>query len=457
MNKTQLLLLLFVLLGRIGYAQGIDFQHISFEEALVKAQEEDKLIFIDFYTAWCGPCKKLAKGPFMEPENGTFYNKHFINLKLDAEREGKQAAELFGVNRYPTLLFIDGDSKLVYRGTGSAMKDSGGMIPFAELALEATNDKMTLEDMQRLFPEKLNDEAFLKSYYNKLLEYDMDPIEVLNAWLKVQTEIVESGEEMVNLLLKHSSSIYLGSRAEATLRANYDHYLTIASKQNKIRLQRIEGALINATLRRAYSTQDAELMRRYIDHCIKLDMGPAKRGKLSFYEMEYLRLANKNEAYKKAVVTYVDSIISAKSIKQIKQEDAEACQKYLEYTKDKSGVYVEHKRQMMKQGKVATDNVEDIVEVSRLYWSRCDTKDDYRPLKKWMKYCYKLVPGHWAVNNLEADVLYAQGKADKAIALKQAAIAKVPFTFKKKPNLDYQLQLMQQGKEVFDNSGDKDK
>ncbi|MBR8535800.1 thioredoxin family protein [Carboxylicivirga sediminis] len=449
MNKIQLLLLMFVLLGRFAYSQGIDFKYVTFEEALQLAKEQDKLLFIDFYTSWCGPCKKLAKGPFMEPEIGDFYNTNFISLKLDAEREGKHAAQLYGVNRYPTLIFVDGDSNLIYRGTGSSMTKGGGMIPFGKSALEATKDQFTLEDMKQLFSEKLDDEAFLKSYYDKLVEYKMNPINALNAWLKVQTTVDESSEEMLEILLKNASGIYLGSKAEEVLTANIEHYLTFASKGNKIRLERIDTSLARTTLQRAYGTQDPEMMRRYIDFCKEKNLGTAKSGELSFYEMEYLRIANHNEAYKKAAIDYVNNIISQKSIKQIKQEDAEAYNKYMEFSKDQTGTYVEFKRELMKQGRIANDNVGDIVKVSRLYWSRCETNADYKHLKKWIKYCYKLIPDSWEVNNLEADVLYAQGKADKAILLKNAAIKNVPFNYKKKSNLEYQLQLMKEGKVVF--------
>ena len=449
MNKLQSLLLIFVLLGRFAYSQGIDFQHVTFDEALRLAKEQDKLLFIDFYTSWCGPCKKLAKGPFMEPEIGDYYNTHFINLKLDAEREGKHAALLFGVDRYPTLIFVDGDSKLIYRGTGSSMTKSGGMIPFGKLALEAINDQFTLEDMQRLFSEKQTDEAFVKSYYNKLVEYKMNPIEALNAWLKVQTTVDESSVEMLDILLKNANKIYLGSQAEMILKANYNDFLSIVPKHYKTKLERIQYQIINTTLKRAYSKADAELLRVYIDYCKENNVGAAKSGKLSFYEMEYLRLSNQNEAYKKAAIDYVENIMDQKSIKQIQQEDAEAYSKYMEFSKDQTGTYVEFKRQLMKQGRMANDNVRDIVNVSRLYWSRCENKTDYKHLKKWIKYCYKLIPDSWETNNMEADVLYTQGKADKAILLKDTAIKNVPFNYKKKSNLEYQLQLMKQGKRVF--------
>ena len=55
-------------------AQGIEFEHLSWAEALEKAQSENKLIFMDAYTVWCGPCKMMAKQTFPDPEAGLFFN-----------------------------------------------------------------------------------------------------------------------------------------------------------------------------------------------------------------------------------------------------------------------------------------------------------------------------------------------------------------------------------------------
>ena len=47
------------------FAQGIEFSHGTWKEVLAKAKQEDKLVFIDVYTSWCGPCKKMAAKVFV--------------------------------------------------------------------------------------------------------------------------------------------------------------------------------------------------------------------------------------------------------------------------------------------------------------------------------------------------------------------------------------------------------
>ena len=45
-----------------------DFRHISYAEGLEAAKAEGKTLFIDFYTEWCGPCKRMARDVFPQKD-----------------------------------------------------------------------------------------------------------------------------------------------------------------------------------------------------------------------------------------------------------------------------------------------------------------------------------------------------------------------------------------------------
>ena len=103
--------------GSVGSVKkgGIEFKKMTFEEALREAEETNKLIFIDAYTEWCGPCKLMAKTSFLDPKVAELYNAKFINLKVEMEKDadGPMIARAYKVAAYPTLLFIDGQGKVV--------------------------------------------------------------------------------------------------------------------------------------------------------------------------------------------------------------------------------------------------------------------------------------------------------------------------------------------------------
>ena len=103
---------------------GIQFEELSFEEALKKAKKEKKLIFLDAYAVWCGPCKMMDKTTFMSEEVGKVFNKNFINIKIDMEKgEGPEIARKYQVRAYPTMMLINADGKVEKRILG-AVRDN---------------------------------------------------------------------------------------------------------------------------------------------------------------------------------------------------------------------------------------------------------------------------------------------------------------------------------------------
>ena len=69
-------------LGRVA-AQGVEFRDLTFGQALEQARTENKLVFMDCYTSWCGPCKNMLKNVFTLPEAGEFMNRWAIQGGLN--------------------------------------------------------------------------------------------------------------------------------------------------------------------------------------------------------------------------------------------------------------------------------------------------------------------------------------------------------------------------------------
>lgn len=105
--------------GEAAAEGGIDFSTGSFNELLAKAKEENKLVFIDGYTSWCGPCKMLAKQTFPQKEVGSYMNPRFVSAQIDMERgEGPELAKRFNISAYPTMLILRPDGTLVDKLVG---------------------------------------------------------------------------------------------------------------------------------------------------------------------------------------------------------------------------------------------------------------------------------------------------------------------------------------------------
>lgn len=124
MNKKMryLLVLVSILCGLNlnAWTQGISFKKENWKEILDLAKKENKLIFVNFYTDNWQPCREMAEKIFSAPKVADYFNRHFVNVKVDVARaDGPILLNAYKVNAYPTLLFINGDGAEVFRAIGS--------------------------------------------------------------------------------------------------------------------------------------------------------------------------------------------------------------------------------------------------------------------------------------------------------------------------------------------------
>ena len=120
MKKIGLIFLCLWAMLQTAAAQGVRFETGSFQEALAKAKQENKYLFVDVYTVWCGPCKHVAKNVFPQEKVGDYYNQHFVCYQIDAESEvGKVFTNKYPVDGYPTFFYLDGDGKVIHSFSGA--------------------------------------------------------------------------------------------------------------------------------------------------------------------------------------------------------------------------------------------------------------------------------------------------------------------------------------------------
>ncbi len=92
-------------------------QWISYGEALERAEKEDKHVLIDFYTNWCGWCKRMDSQTYTDPVVVDLLSQHFVIAKInaesarkfpvrDGESSGRELAEEFGVRQFPMTTFL---------------------------------------------------------------------------------------------------------------------------------------------------------------------------------------------------------------------------------------------------------------------------------------------------------------------------------------------------------------
>ncbi len=85
--------------------------------ALSRADSEGKVVMVDFYTDWCGWCRKLDETTYADPAVQSTLGR-LVAVKLDAERGGRAEAARYGVEGFPTVLFLNAKGLEVARIPG---------------------------------------------------------------------------------------------------------------------------------------------------------------------------------------------------------------------------------------------------------------------------------------------------------------------------------------------------
>ena len=167
-----------------GQNREIKFETSTFEEVKAKAKKENKLIFVDAYTTWCGPCKWMAKTVFTNDTVADYFNSNFISTKIDMEKgEGIEFRKKYNVFCFPNLLFIDDNGEVVHRR-------GGGMPPanFIAFAKEAQGSSNTYQAFAKEYETKKSDALFLSAYLGYLSKTCVPYEEVVANYFNTQSE-----------------------------------------------------------------------------------------------------------------------------------------------------------------------------------------------------------------------------------------------------------------------------
>lgn len=155
--KSLKLLLLVLSLSSFERVHGqLTIVNQDYAKALNIAQKENKLLFIDFYTTWCGPCKVLDKTIFRNDSLGEILGKNVVLLQYDAEKDTVfHLTKKYHIFIYPSAVILNKDGYVVDRNYGFPGNDFSTLC---KSVLDFTNKSV----------ERNNQNIIIKGYSNKI-------------------------------------------------------------------------------------------------------------------------------------------------------------------------------------------------------------------------------------------------------------------------------------------------
>lgn len=284
-------------------AQGIEFFHGTWAEAQEKAKSEEKLIFVDAFASWCGPCKRMAASVFPQEKVGSFFNANFVNLKIDMEKpENSEFAGKYPVSAYPTLLFIDANGKIVQKAVGA--KDADQLLEFAQKVLGRA-DKSA--DYEKQYAEGNRDPKFLLDYIRALNAAGKPSLKITNEYLATQTDFSTD----INLQFLYEGTVEADSRVFDLLVKNQSKTVALLGEEKVS--ARIEKACRN-TVKKAIEFKSEALLGEAKS---KMKTALPARAETFGYEadMSYYASTKDSKNYLKAAQSFQKSEIKNNSAK----------------------------------------------------------------------------------------------------------------------------------------------
>lgn len=226
--KQKLTILLFTLLavclgmqaqtGEKGMA--FEPEGTLFKDAVAKAKQTNKLVFLDCYTSWCGPCKMMSNTVFPQEKVGAYMNPRFVNIKIDMEKgEGVELAKRLQISAYPTFIIFNGDGNEIGRFLGGCDADA-----FIKKVEQASTDNTSAE-MDKRFADGERDPEFLTEYLQMLSKSrKRDQCnEVAEILLDGKAETFAADKQLAEIFMRHITDpfcpafIYTAKHPEALI------------------------------------------------------------------------------------------------------------------------------------------------------------------------------------------------------------------------------------------------
>ena len=325
--------------------QGMEFFEGSYEDALALAAQEDKMVFVDVWTTWCGPCIVMQETVFPLPEVGEYFNSRFVNYKLDAENEDQNGPEIsahFKIEVLPTYLILDSEGNELSRATGGCSPEQfismvGRMLgevesDFAEMRERYLAGERSSEFIQQYLMDAIVEKALRKRKDVEDVASEDDNDSEADDYSQIANDYFASRphSELINetdarLIMHFRFSKPRGDELVEFIIENYDEFLAVSSDSA------ISQFVLDATLGAVADAARAG-DEKFLEYIEALDSTPLK------HAVDYER--NR----------YPDSRLLPERIKYSWEAD------FLIAREDWDGVYELYKSRFEKWGDNATAN-----------------------------------------------------------------------------------------------------
>ena len=271
-------------------AQGICFlDNFTYEQLLSQAQKEDKAIFVDLYTDWCSPCRKMGNVTFKDVHVASYFNENFLNIRLNPEKQANHPFfKKYKASLFPAFFWLDKNGDLLDTQNGFYEPET-----FLALARKAKGNTLIkeLKACQTAWEQGDRSAALVQKYLFDLLpKTDVSKIRpLLNDYLATLSPVELSSATTCGFVCHFTQSI----QSDKVSKTFLEHYTDYLQQDHTLSFQEVYRFFVRVPV--------IEKMIKKNDKAAELLVSEAYAHKELFQKLQSIETALFNKAYDSAL------------------------------------------------------------------------------------------------------------------------------------------------------------
>jgi thiol-disulfide isomerase/thioredoxin len=404
------------------FSQGIQFKQGEWQSVLMQAKSQNRLIFVDVYTDWCGPCKEMDKKTFTDATVGDKFNAKFVNYKVNADKGfGVTIAKRYNVTSYPTVLFIDPSENLIHKQQGYLRVPD--LLKEADMVIANQSDVKPIYVLDKLYNEGRRDSEFLYEYLAKRARFNQNNTKLVDEYLKSLNPLQYSADRTLRVMINNGIEID-GKAFEILMKFREKAMNLFEDGERKI--DGVFSMSINEAFEKAITAKNIVAFEKVVQANTKALPNTADRvndkNRLSFY------LATKDVAkFTEAAQQYLDQYVMFVQVESIRKQDAWEFDKimsaYKQGVRDSTGTGAEFYQRLKREARNTTARMtaNELNEVVKAYFDNVVDNTHLAKSTEWAKRAIELVE-HPDYYDSYAHILLKIGDKQKAQEMEQKAV-----------------------------------
>ena len=410
----------------------IDFKtDLSWQQVLQKAKSDNKLVFVDIYTDWCVPCKRMEKEVFSLKNVSDTFNGKFINYRINAEKgEGIDVAKRYGVGGYPYFTFVDGNGTLYYSVMG--YRDERQLLQDAAIAFKELNDAKPYGVWTSEYDANKNDVSWLKDYIQKRNMLRMDNTQLLEDFYALLKPSMYVKAENIQLVT-NSSGIKLNGKLFKLLTSNFS---TIPPREDSLyRLQEqlvsiFDNAINKVAVKAIEEKNEISLLKEVLPaHAAypeKVRFMPWYNKQQTNWKFIFYQHTNNLKKGMPVAIEYINKYYKNLSVSEIQKRDSIIYESTLKIYKSKhlDSQQMKNMMPMIEQyfkRFVTNNHVEKLLGASYLVYNNKATPKELNMALSWTKRAVQIQENS-ATLELMSKILYRINRRQESIVAMESAV-----------------------------------